>query len=587
MESPVMLINRRSRRDFVGTGLVGGLSLMAAQHASGENPRPMQSFSNVAVGGRGAVASVNPLATRAALNRFQQGGNAIDAAIAASLVLSVVDSHNSGLGGGGLALIRVSNGNLVALDGREVAPKRTNPDQYLDSEGLADSQLSQEGPLAVAVPGLLRLLSQMSLRFGRLDLIPSLNEAAEIAESGFEVSDYFARVLQASAERLQRYRSSAEVFLDPAGQAWRAGAILRQPDMARTLRQLADQGVEWFYQGEFAERLELFMQQQGGFMRSDDLAEYQVIERAPIISNYRNKKIVGFPPPSSGGIHVAQMLGMLEPFDVAGLFAKSPPTGTHLLLEVMKRAMADRAYWLGDADFVRVPRGLLDADYLRQLSGQIDLERSTTVSGHGIPPTADAEWFGRGGHTTHLTTADAEGNVVALTQTINTSFGSKMVLPGTGVVLNNEMDDFSLAPGVRNAFGLLGSAANQLAPGKRPLSSMSPTIVLDDNGRPIFTCGAAGGPRIITAVLQALIGRLDLNLSVSEAISAPRVHHQWSPDRAIIERTAADTLQEALAAMGHDVSRASSLAVAQAIGIQESQFTAVADPRVPSAAGGF
>jgi gamma-glutamyltranspeptidase / glutathione hydrolase len=577
--------SRRSRRGFLSSSLLTGTSLMFSRQLYGETRLIDHRFSQVAVGRRGVVASVNPLATQAALERFNQGGNAVDAAVAASLMLSVVDSHNSGLGGGGLALIRTADGRIVALDGREVAPKRTKPEQYLNEEGLADSQLSQEGPLAVAVPGLPALLDQMSQRFGRLSWQTSLLEAAKVAENGHVISAYFARVLQASANRLQHYPSSAAVFLDPQGQPWHAGSVLRQPDLAQTLKNLAEQGVDWFYRGEFAARVEQFMQQQGGFMRSDDLADYQVVERAPIESMYRGWRVFGFPPPSSGGIHVAQMLGMLEHFDVSDIFRHSPTQGTHLLLEVIKRAMADRAFWLGDSDFVRVPKGLLDPDYLRALSSQIDLDRSTEVTSHGMPASAEVEWFGRGGHTTHLTTADAEGNVVALTQTINTSFGSKMVLPGTGVVLNNEMDDFSLAPGVRNAFGLLGSAANQLAPGKRPLSSMSPTIVVNEDGRPAFTCGAAGGPRIITAVLQTLVGWLDLNLPVSQAISAPRVHHQWSPDRAVLERSFEESLFESLKKMGHDASRADSLAVAQAIAFHSGQLTAASDPRVGSAAG--
>lgn len=580
-----MATSQTSRRGFLSSSLISGATLMASRRLAGDTRASEARFTHYASGSRGAVATVHPLATQAALDRFNQGGNAVDAAAAASLMLSVVDSHNSGLGGGGLALIRTADGQIVALDGREIAPKRTRPEQYINQDGLPDSQLSQEGPLAVAVPGLPALLDQMVRRFGRLSLQKSLTGAARVAEEGYSISANFARVLQATADKLQRYPSSAAVFLDPQGKPWKTGSILRQPDLAQSLRKMDDQGVEWFYHGEFASRIEQFMEQQGGYLRADDMADYQLVEREPIESNYRGQQVFGFPPPSSGGIHVAQMLGMLQHFDVASIFQNSPAQGTHLLLEVMKLAMADRAFWLGDSDFVRVPRGLLDPDYLRELSSQIDLNQSIEVISHGTPPSADIEWFGRGGHTTHLTTADDEGNVVALTQTINTSFGSKMVLPGTGIVLNNEMDDFSLAPGVRNAFGLLGSAANQLAPGKRPLSSMSPTIVVRQDGSPCFTCGAAGGPRIITAVLQALVSRMDLGLELSETISSPRVHHQWSPDRAVLERRVPEAVFKAMKKKGHDVSRANSLAVAQAIAIESGQLMAASDPRVSSAAG--
>ena len=374
----------------------------------------------------------------------------------------------------------------------------------------------------------------------------------------------------------QPFPPSVAVLLDPGGQSWPAGHWLRQPDLARSLRALADQG-DWFYRGEFAERLDQLMRAGGGPMRLNDLADYRVLDRQPIITDYRGNRVVGFPPPSSGGIHVAQMLGMLESFDMAELLGDRPATGYHVLLEVMKRAMADRAHWLGDADFARVPRGLIDPDYLRQRVEGIDPRRVTEVTRHGVPPRADIDLFGSGGHTTHLTTADADGNVVALTQTINTSFGAKLIVPGTGILLNNEMDDFSLGAGVRNAFGLVGSAANAIVGGKRPLSSMSPSIVLDDQGAASFSCGAAGGPRIITAVLQLLVRRLDLGQSPDELLATPRVHHQWSPDRAVVENGLPESIVAELRRMGHQVQSVDNLAVAQAVGRQAGGWVAAAD----------
>jgi gamma-glutamyltranspeptidase / glutathione hydrolase len=489
------------------------------------------------------------------------------------------------MGGGGLALIRLATGQMIAIDGREMAPSRSHPDQYLDSSGKPDPSISQEGPRAVAVPGLVALLEKISREHGQVNWNNGLQGAASVAENGYAISGNFAAVIKEQANRLRKHPSSSAVLLDTAGQPRAAGSILKQPDLARTLRQIAEQGAQWFYRGEFAERMESFMSQHGGYLRADDMAAYQTVSREVITSRYRGRIIHGFPPPSSGGIHIAQMLSMLEPFDVRDIFKTSTATGYHLLLEVMKLALADRAHWLGDADFAKVPKGLLNAEYLKSRGESIDLSRATEVTSHGVPPNSDIDLFGRGGHTTHLTTADSHGNVVALTQTVNTSFGSKVILPGTGVVLNNEMDDFSLAPGVRNAFGLVGSNANAIVPKKRPLSSMSPSLVTDENGQPLFSCGAAGGPRIITVVLQALVRAIDLQLSPEQALTLPRVHHQWSPNHAVVESSMPETIVAELKKMGHDIQRANHIATAQAIGFGSGRMLqAASDPRVPSAA---
>ncbi len=538
----------------------------------------------VASGRDGVVASVHPLASQAAVQAFERGGNAIDAAVAASLMLSVVDGHNSGLGGGCLALIRQADGAVHAIDGREQAPQRATPEMFFRN-GQPDPQLSQIGPLAAGVPGLPAALERISQQYGKITWNAALEGAAAVADEGFEVTRDYARVLSSSAAELRRFPSTAQVLLNAAGAPWPAGHRLRQPDLARTLRALASQGAGWFYQGDFADRVDRFMRDTGGLLNQQDFAAYSTVARKPIQTLYRDRPVIGFPPPSSGGIHIAQMLRMLSAYDVAAIFERSTATGLHLLLEVMKRAMADRAYWLGDADFAKVPVGLLDTNYLRERASSIDLSRATPVASHGQPPAADVDLFGRQKHTTHLTTADAEGNVVAITQTVNTSFGCKMIVPGTGVILNNEMDDFSIAPGVRNAFGLVGSAANAVAPGKRPLSSMSPTLVLDESMRPLLSCGAAGGPKIITTALQILVRVLDLKQSIAEAISAPRVHHQWSPDQAVCERAVDDETRAALASMGHRVTQVARASVAQGLTITPAgELTAASDPRVPSAA---
>ncbi len=581
------LTNRRAFFRDIGTTTVSfvGLANGWARLATGQES-PANATAQVATGGNGVVATVHPLASRAAIAAFERGGNAIDAAIAASLMLSVVDGHNSGIGGGCLALIRKADGTIIALDGRETAPERAKPEMFFRN-GQPAPELSQLGPLAAGVPGLLAVLHQLSHDCGRISWQESLFGAADVAENGFHLSENFARVLSSAADELRKFPASAQIYLDSSGSAWRAGHLLRQADLSRTLRSIGEQGVEWFYQGEFAAITEKTMRDVGGVLQAGDFANYKAIPRQPIQTSYRNHSIIGFPPPSSGGIHNAQMLGMLADFDVAGIFAESQARGTHLLLEVMKRAMADRAFWLGDADFTKVPLGLLDPDYLRMRASSIDLGRATAVDSHGQPPRADLDLFGKQRHTTHLTTADAAGNVVAITQTVNTSFGCKMIVPGTGVVLNNEMDDFSIAPGVRNAFGLVGSAANIIAPGKRPLSSMSPTLVLDEAGRARLSCGAAGGPKIISAVQQVLVRMLDLNSSINEALAAPRVHHQWSPDQAVCERALDDRIVDELESMGHKTSRIGSAAVAQGLAFVSGKIIAASDPRVPSSALGF
>ncbi|RMF41113.1 MAG: gamma-glutamyltransferase [Planctomycetota bacterium] len=571
------------RRAFLSSGLAalaGGIAWY--QRGEVRAATPHDPVGVVARGARAAAATVHPLATEAALEAFRRGGNAIDAAVAASLMLSVVDGFNSGIGGGGLALVRKQDA-VWAIDGRETAPAAARPELYYRN-GKPDPQLSQKGPLAAGVPGLLALLDRLRTRFGRLDWKWALERAAAVAEEGFEIDANYVARLNSVADALRQFPESARVLLDTQGHPPQVGYRQRQPDLAATLRAIAAHGIEWFYRGPFAERLEQWMQSAGGVMTAADLANYQALDRQPIACEYRNNSVFGFPPPSSGGIHVAQMLGMLEAFDVAQVYRQSEARWRHLLIEVMKRAMADRAYWLGDADFVRVPRGLLAAEYLRQRAATIRMDRVTEVTGHGMPPAADLDWFGRGAHTTHLTTADAEGNVVALTQTINTTFGSKVIVPGTGVVLNNEMDDFSLAPGVPNAFGLLGSAANAVAPGKRPLSSMSPTIVVGRDGTLRVTCGAAGGPKIITTVLQILVRVLDLGQRLEEAVAAPRSHHQWSPDEVVCERGVDPAVVAELERMGHRVRLIDKAAVAQGISRDATQFHAASDPRVPSAA---
>ena len=529
------------------------------------------------------VAAVQPLAVDAGIAAFRDGGNAVDAAVATALTLGVVDNHNSGLGGGCFVLIRSPDGALLAIDGREKAPAAATHDMFL-RDGKAQPELSTVGALAVGVPGALAAYALALEKYGERPLAELLLPAAEIAERGFPIDRIYAGKLKGKAEQLRKFPGSRDALLKPDGSAYRQGEILRQPDLARSYRQMAEHGTDWFYRGAFAEQVGRWMEANGGILTAADFANYEAIEREPVVTTYREYKIVGFPPPSSGGVHVAQILNMLEPFPLADEYEKNPATASHLMLEAMKLAFADRAHWLGDADFVKVPRGLVDKGYCRTLAASIRRDALADVTKHGTPPRVTSDLFGK--HTTHIAAADSEGYWVAITATVNTSFGSKVIVPGTGIVLNNEMDDFSSQPGVPNAFGLIGAENNAVAPGKRPLSSMSPTIVLDNNDRPVLTVGAAGGPKIITQVVQTIVRRLDFGQSIREAVAAPRLHHQWRPDRVLAEASVPETVLAGLRKIGHKIDVIEKSGVAQAIGRDEQgELVGVHDPRVPGKVG--
>ncbi len=529
------------------------------------------------------VASVHPLATQIGVEVLKSGGNAIDAAVAVGLALGVVDGHNSGIGGGAFILVRRANGEIVALDGREMAPASASRDMYLRN-GKADTALSQTGALASGVPGALAVYDEALRLMGRKKLAELIEPSARIADEGFALSEGYVRRIRAVAESLAKFPASRALLLKPDGTALDAGTVLRQPDLARSYRAIGREGTGWFYRGEYARAVEAWMRAHGGILTAGDFAGYEVKRRQPIVSTYRGHTIVGFGPPSSGGVHVAQILNMLETFDVKALGADGERQ--HVIAEAMKLAFADRAHWLGDPDFAQVPRGLLEKSYARALAAKIDRRRAIAVAGHGVPPDADPRFFEK--HTTHFSVADAEGNWVACTQTVNTAFGSKVIVPGTGIILNNEMDDFSVEPGVPNAFKLIGAEANAIAPKKRPLSSMSPTIVLRD-GQPVLALGAAGGPTIITQVLLNLVAILDLGMTVDAAIKQPRIHQQWRPDELRIEQALPASVRAALTARGHTLAEVNSMGVSQIVGRAPDGrgFVGVGDPRVNGSAAGW
>jgi len=529
----------------------------------------------------GMVASVHPTATEAGLRVLQQGGNAVDAAVAVALTLGVVDGENSGIGGGCFILIHRTDGSLVAIDGREMAPAGATPDMFV-RKGKADTKLSQTGPLASGVPGALAAYEFAVGHYGRRKLSELILPAAEIAENGFALDADYARNLKDAAGDMARFNSTRAVFFKgskPLGK----GAVLRQTDLAATYRSIAAQSSEWFYRDRFAQAVEEWMKQNGGIMTAEDFRNYRISLREPVLSDYRGYTIVGFPPPSSGGVHVAQMLNILENFNLNAL---GETERLHVMAETMKLAFADRAYWLGDPDFARVPRGLVDKSYAASLAGRINHEHVTRVAGHGMPPDWENDVFKK--HTTHFSVADAEGNWVACTATVNTSFGSKVVIPGTGVVMNNQMDDFSIQRGVKNYFGLIGNHANAVAPGKRPLSSMSPTIVLKD-GQPVIALGAAGGPKIISQVVLELVCLIDLGMTPEEAVAQPRIHHQWFPNELMVEKTLPRAQRVGLAKRGHKLKRIPPIGVSQIVARSPDgkDFVGAADPRASGKAAGW
>ena len=529
----------------------------------------------------GFVTSVQPLATQAGLEALQSGGNAIDAAAAVALTLGVVDGHNSGIGGGCFFLARLKDGTLLALDGRETAPAKATRDMYLKN-GKPVEELSKTGPLASATPGALAVYEEAVRKHGKLPFARAFESGIRHAEEGFAIDRVYAKKLAGQATNLALFPSSKAIFLKKDGSPYLEGERIVQNDLAESYRQMAQQGTKWFYEKSFPQAVEKYMEAHGGILTAKDFKNYQLKERTPLVTGYRGWTIVGFPPPSSGGVHVAEMLNILE-----ALGSEMPKPGTayflHRMTEVMKLAFADRAYWLGDPAFVPVPRGLTNAVYARELAAKINPTKATPVE-HGTPPDWQNNCFEK--HTTHFCVADAEGNWVSCTATINTAFGSKVVIPGTGILLNNQMDDFAVAPGVPNYFKLVGGEANAIAPGKRPLSSMSPTLVMK-NDRVEMAIGGAGGPTIISQVLLGLSYALDAKMSPKEVVAQPRFHHQWSPDQIRIEKSVPTEVKEKLKAMGHQLAEEDNFGFSQIL-IRKSDgtFDGASDPRCVGQAKG-
>ncbi len=540
------------------------------------------------------VSSVRP-AAEAGREILAAGGNAIDAAVAAGFAAGVSHQFSSGLGGGGLVLAYLgATGEVLALDAREVAPAAASADMFLDAEGKVDPGVSRLGGLAVAVPGLLQGLHELHTRYGRLPWSRVVGPARRLCREGVPIGVHHRRMLALAEPFLARFPETARIQLAD-GQLPPLGWKLVQPDLERTLGAIARHGPEVLQRGEIAEAMVKATQAYGGVLTLDDLVSYRTRWRTAVRGYYRGHEILSFPPPSSGGIHLIQLLNTLEPFDLAASGMNSSET-IHLVAEAMKLAFADRAVHLGDSDFYPVPLGWLTSKaYGLELARRLEprpfwrkppwrwgRKRVLHIDRPSLPPPDD-------GGTTHISVLDAEGNAVALTQTVNTLFGSGITAPGTGIVLNNEMDDFAAAPDAPNAFGLVGQRANVVAPGKRPLSSMTPTIVLRD-GRPWLVAGSPMGPMIITTVLQTLLNVIDFDMNIQDAVAAPRFHHQWRPDRLLLEPEHPRDVVSRLESWGHPVHVAEFHFGASAAILRDPESGLLwggADPRRDSAAAGY
>lgn len=555
--------------------------LLAPAPAAGETAAPIIAENariHPVLARHGMVASQEAHATRIGVSILERGGNAVDAAVAVGFALAVTLPRAGNLGGGGFMLVHLAAPRkTIAIDYRETAPAAAARDMFLDASGNADPAKSRHSGLAVGVPGTVAGLALVHAKYGsgRFSLADLIRPAIRLARDGIAVDDDLADSLPRARERLARWPSSARIFLKPDGTTLGRGDRLYQSDLARTLEAIAEEGPRAFYEGPIAARIVESVAAAGGIMTRADLASYRAVEREPVRGTYRGYEVVSMPPPSSGGVHLVELLNILEGFPLQDTGAGAAAT-LHLMIEAMKLAYADRAVYLGDPDFVRVPvAGLTSKDYAARLRAGIDRERARPARdiGPGKPPS------GEGDNTTHFSVVDRDGNAVANTYTLNFSYGLGLVAEGTGVLLNNELDDFAAKPDVPNAYGLTGGEANAPAPRKRPLSSMSPTIVFKD-GRPFLVTGSPGGSRIITTVLQVILNVVDHGMNIAEAVLAPRIHHQWLPDVVMAERGFSPDTLRLLEARGHAVKIGATTGSANSImALPNGGWAGAADPR--------
>ena len=517
----------------------------------------------------GMAATTNEVASRVGVDVMKRGGNAVDAAIAVAFALTVTHPAAGNLGGGGFMMIRLRDGRTTAIDYREMAPSAAHRDVYLDKNGnlIEGEGGSLVGYRAAGIPGTVRGMELALKKYGsgRLTWAQLVEPARRLANAGFTVTNELARSLYGNREYLSKYAESKRIYLK-GGQFYKEGEIFRQPELAATFARLQRFGPNEFYEGETARLIVADMKRNNGLMTMEDLRGYVAKERAPVRGNYRGHEIISMPPPSSGGAVLIEMLNILEGFDLQKMEASSSDR-YHLMAEAMRRAFADRAEYMGDSDFVKVPvQGLIDKSYAATLRGTINTDRASTSAEvrAGRPAGYESD------ETTHFTVVDKEGNAVSNTYTLNNSYGSAAVAKGTGLILNDEMDDFAAKPGTPNMYGLIQGERNAVAPKKRPLSAMTPTIVLRKDGSLWFTVGSPGGPTIINTVLCIISNVIDYEMNIQQAIDFPRIHHQWLPDELVGEPfgLSGDT-QRALTSRGHKLAKLRYLGDAEGIMIEE------------------
>ena len=521
----------------------------------------------------GVVTAQEQRAARIGIGILDRGGNAVDAAVATGFALAVTYPRAGNIGGGGFMVIHLAKDNRdIAIDYRETAPAAASSTMFLDAQGNADSAKSRDSALSVGVPGTVAGLAMAHEKYGsgKFTLAELIAPAIYLAQNGFQVEDDTADSLPPARERLARWPATKSIFFN-GDRPLSEGERLLQFDLADTLRAIAKDGPRAFYQGRTADEIATAVAKAGGILTKDDLASYQPVERSVVRGRYRGYDVISVPPPSSGGVHLIEMLNILEGYDLAKL---SREQSLHDMIEAMKRAYADRAAFMGDPDAVKMPiSGLLSKAYAASLRAAIG-ERATPPA--DIRPGKPDDFEGR--NTTHFSVIDRDGNAVSNTYTLNFSYGLGLVADGTGVLLNNELDDFTAKPGTANAYGLIGYTANLPGPGKRPLSSMTPTIVLKD-GKPFLITGSPGGSRIISTVLQVIVNVIDFHMPIGEAVSAPRLHQQWQPEEVYVEPGFAPEVLDALTARGHKISPTQSFSSANSIEITPDGYVGAADRR--------
>lgn len=531
------------------------------------------------IGRKGMVVSQSELASDIGADILRRGGNAVDAAVAVGYALAVTLPRAGNLTGGGFMLVHIAKQNkTIAIDYREMAPLAAFGDMFLDDKGDVDNSKTLEKLSAAGVPGTVAGFEYALKHYGTMKLKQLIKPALVIAQQGFVVSDDMVRIIQNSQELLQQNAESCRIFFKENCQLYQTGDLFKQPDLAKTLQYLSEHGADGFYRGDIANKIVSAMAQGQGLITLEDLQNYQVEEVIPIKGSFNGYDIFTMPPPSSGGVHLVQMLNMLEQQPLEGI-AQGSAVMMHLQTEIFKRAYADRSKYLGDPNFVDVPvEGITSKAYAKQLSQQISLDKITPAVQIKSGKPNDYE----SPDTTHYSVMDKEGNVVSNTYTLNHYYGSGITIPGTGLLMNNTMDDFSAKPGSPNSYGLVGGEANAIEAKKRPLSSMTPTIVLKA-GKPFLATGTPGGSKIITTVFQQLVNVLWFDMSISEATNAPRIHHQWQPDILYVEKGIAADSISLLLKKGYQIEVSKSLGSLESIMYKDGLYYGAADPRRPNA----